>query len=82
MIICFLLKILYICNKLSYMIKTTVVDKEKKGKINWLFPDENKADMDITVEDFRQMVQEAEKGEGMSLPAYKEKMNVWWQNHL
>jgi len=71
----------YICNILSNMIKTTV-DKEKKGKINWLFPDENQTDMDITVEDFRQMVREAEKGEGMSLPAYKEKMNVWWQNHL
>jgi len=60
----------------------TTVDKTKKEKINWLFPDENPADMVITVDDFREMVQEAEKGEGMSLSTYKEKMNVWWQNHL
>ena len=60
----------------------TIVDKTKKEKINWLFPDENQTDMDITVEDFRQMMREAEKGDGISLSAYKEKMNVWWQNHL
>ena len=56
----------------------TTVDKPKKEKINWLFPDENQANMDVTVEDFRQMVHEAERGKGMSLSAYKEKMNVWW----
>jgi hypothetical protein len=60
----------------------TTVDKTKKKKIDWLFPDENQASVDITIEDFCQMVNEAEKGEGMSLSAYKEKMNVWWQNHL
>jgi len=60
------------------MMNTT--DKAKKERINWLFPDENQSD--VTVEDFRQMVREAEKGEGMSLSAYKEKMNVWWQKHL
>ena len=60
----------------------TIVDKTKKGKINWLFPDEKQADVDVTIEDFRQMVREAEKGDGMSLSAYKKKMNVWWQNHL
>jgi len=58
------------------------VDKIKKKKINWLFPNENPADMVITVEDFREMVQEAEKGKGMSLSEYKEKMNLWWRNHL
>ena len=57
-------------------------DKTKKKKINWLFPDENPADMVITVEDFREMVREAEKGKGMSLSEYREKMNLWWQNHL
>ena len=56
--------------------------KTKEKKINWLFPDENPADMVITVEDFREMVQDAEKGKGMSLSEYKEKMNLWWQNHL
>jgi len=60
----------------------TIVDKRKKEKINWLFPDENQANMDVTIEDFRQMVREAERGKGMSLTEYKEKMNIWWQNHL
>ena len=60
----------------------TIKDKKKKEKINWLFPDENQVDVDITIESFRQMVREAEKGKGMSLSAYKEKMNIWWQNHL
>ena len=62
--------------------KNITVDKKTKETINWLFPDENQADVDITLEDFCQMVRKAEKEEGMSLPAYKEKMNVWWQNHL
>jgi len=57
-------------------------DKIKKKKINWLFPEENPADMVITVDDFREMVRDAEKGKGMSLSEYKEKMNLWWQNHL
>ena len=60
----------------------TTVDKTKKEKINWLFPDENQVNMEVSIEDFRQMVHEAEKEEGMSLLEYKEKMNVWWQNHL
>ena len=59
-----------------------VMDKTKKKKINWLFPDENPEDMVITVEDFREMVREAEKDKGMSLSTHKEKMNLWWQNHL
>ena len=58
------------------------LNKKEKEKINWLFLDENPADMVITVDDFREMVQEAEKEKGMSLSAYKEKMNLWWQNHL
>ena len=62
--------------------KTTTINKPKKKEINWLFPNENTVDVSITTEDFRKMVQEAEKGEGMSLPVYKEKMNVWWQNRL
>jgi len=58
----------------------TTINKPKKKEINWLFPNENTADVSIMTEDFRKMVQEAEKGEGMSLSVYKEKMNVWWRN--
>ena len=57
-------------------------DKIEKKKINWLFPDENPADMIITVDDFHEMVHDAEKEKGMSLSAYREKMNLWWQNQL
>jgi hypothetical protein len=60
----------------------TITDKVEKKKINWLFPDENPEDMVITEDDFREMVRDAEKEKGMSLSAYKEKMNLWWQNHL
>jgi len=57
-------------------------NKIEKKKINWLFPEENPTDMVITTDDFTEMVHDAEKGKGMSLSAYKEKMNLWWQNHL
>ena len=66
----------------KYKNMNTIADKTEKKKINWLFPDENPADMVITVDDFREMVREAEKEKGMSLSEYKEKMNLWWQNHL
>lgn len=56
--------------------KTTV----ETSTINWVLPDENQKD--ITIEDFRGMVRDAEKEEGISLTAYKEKMNAWWENHL
>ena len=58
-----------------------IVEKEKteKKKINWLFPDENQV---VTIDDFREMVREAEKDKGMSLSECKEKMDLWWQNHL
>ena len=59
-----------------------IADKTKKKKINWLFPDKNPADMVVIVDDFREMVREAEKEKGMSLSIYKEKMNLWWQNRL
>ena len=54
----------------------------QKKKINWLFLDENSEDVVVTVEDFQKMVLNAEKDEGMSLSAYKEKMDLWWQKHL
>ena len=58
----------------------TIIDTQKE-KIDWLFPDENQTDIDVSIEDFCQMVYEAEGEEGMSLSTYKEKMNVWWQKH-
>jgi len=50
-----------------------------KKEIDWLFPNENQV---VTLDDFREMVHNAEKEKGMSLSEYKAKMNVWWQNHL
>jgi hypothetical protein len=49
-----------------------------KEKINWQFPEENQT---VTVEDFRDMVREAEKGKSMSLPEFKSKMDVWFKEH-
>jgi hypothetical protein len=60
----------------------TMIDKAEKEKIDWLLFDENQPDMDILMEDFRQMVYEAEKDEGMSLSTYKQKMDIWWQKHI
>ena len=54
----------------------------KKEKINWLFPDKNPEDMIVTMDDFREMVHEAEKDKGISLAIYKEKMDAWWRDHL
>ena len=59
-----------------------LTSKEKEPKIDWLFPDNNQENANISVEDFRQMAYEAEKEEGMSLSSYKAKMDVWWQKHI
>ena len=56
-------------------------NKTKKKKINWLFPDENPADMVITVEDFREMVREAESQPGYSFLEHKKIVNEWLKNH-
>ena len=53
----------------------------KKKKINWLFPGENPADMVITVEDFREMVQEAESQPGYSYQEHRKIVNEWLKNN-
>ena len=59
----------------------TLVDKTKKEKINWLFPNENQADMVVTVDDFREMVQEAENQPGYSYQEHRKIVNEWIKNH-
>ena len=56
-------------------------DKTKKKKINWLLPDENPADMVITIEDFREMVQEAESQSSYSYQEHRKIVNEWLKNH-
>ncbi|GHU79003.1 hypothetical protein FACS1894145_2210 [Bacteroidia bacterium] len=57
----------------------TKTDKAEKKKIDWLFPDENQV---VTVEDFREMVREAENSGSMTLSEFKDKMASWWQKQL
>jgi len=59
----------------------TTVDKTEKKKINWLFPDENPEDMVITVDDFREMVQEAESQQGYSYQEHIKIVNEWLRSH-
>lgn len=49
-------------------------------KISWTKPaDENP---EITIEDFKGMVKEAEKGPFYSLSEFKQKMKLWREQHL
>jgi len=59
----------------------TTTKKTEKKKINWLFPDENPEDMVITVDDFREMVQEAESQPGYSYQEHIKIVNEWLKNH-
>jgi len=59
----------------------TIVDKTKKEKINWLFPDENPADRVITADDFREMVQEAESQPCYSYQEHRKIVNEWLKKH-
>jgi hypothetical protein len=52
---------------------------EKKAEINWLFPDENQT---VTLDDFREMVREAENSGKMNFETFKQQMDVWFHNHL
>jgi ABC-type thiamine transport system substrate-binding protein len=56
----------------------TPKSKEKKAEINWLFPDENQT---VTLDDFREMVQEAENQPAYSYQEHRKIVNEWLQNH-
>jgi hypothetical protein len=51
---------------------------EKKAEINWLFPDENQT---VTLNDFREMVREAENQLTYSYQKHRKIVNEWLQNH-
>jgi len=83
---CWKEKKLYICrinsktNILSIhntMITKTDINTEKK-EINWLFPDEEQV---VTIDDFYEMVQEAENQPGYSYQEHRTLVNEWLQNH-
>jgi hypothetical protein len=57
--------------------KATVNNLETK-KINWLFPEENQV---VTIDDFREMVREAESQPAYSYQEHRRIMNEWLQNH-
>ncbi|MDR0812106.1 MAG: hypothetical protein LBN23_07565 [Paludibacter sp.] len=47
-------------------------------KINWLFPDENQT---VTIDDFREMVREADMMPAYSYEEHRQIVNEWLQNH-
>jgi hypothetical protein len=53
-------------------------DTTPKKKIEWLFPEENQA---VTIEDFCEMVREAERQSGYSYQEHKKIVNQWQQDH-
>jgi hypothetical protein len=54
------------------------MDTALKKEINWLFPDENQ---NVTIEDFREMVREAENQPTISYQEHRKLVNEWLQNH-
>jgi len=61
------------------MITTALsTDKKEKKKISWGLP----SDEETSVEDFRIMITEAEKGSGYSFDKYTNKVNEWLRNKL
>lgn len=51
-----------------------------KKKIDWTKPaDQNP---EITIDDFKDMVQEAEQGPFLSMTEFKQKMKLWRKEHL
>ncbi|MBN2777879.1 MAG: hypothetical protein JXR36_09560 [Bacteroidales bacterium] len=54
--------------------------KTAKNKIHWTKPaDQNP---EITIDDFKDMVKEAEKGPFYSLTEFKQKMKLWRKENL
>jgi len=56
----------------------TKTDNTATKKIDWLFPDENQV---VTMEDFLDMVQEAENQPPYSYQEHRRIINEWLQNH-
>ncbi|GHV26686.1 hypothetical protein FACS1894176_07740 [Bacteroidia bacterium] len=48
-------------------------------KINWATPGD---DLDVSVDDYRNMIKQAESEKGMSFSEYTKKVNVWLKNSL
>ncbi|MDR1591931.1 MAG: hypothetical protein LBS16_03480 [Prevotellaceae bacterium] len=57
---------------------TTTTNSTATKKINWQFPEKGQ---EVTVEDFREMVREAERGKTMSWSEFKSKIDAWLKEH-
>jgi len=58
----------------------TVVEQPKiKEKIDFLFPKEGQ---EITIDDFKAMVKEAEKGPFQSLESYLKELDEWYEKNI
>jgi len=57
------------------LIETSVKD----NVIDWAKPD---YDVEVTLEDYRGMIHQAEAGKGMSFTEYTQKVNQWLKSNL
>jgi len=57
------------------IMKTSAKDKV----IDWVSP---ASDVEVTLDDYKNMIRQAEAGKGMSLSEYTQKVNQWLKNNL
>jgi intergrase/recombinase len=57
------------------LIETTVNDRV----IDWVNPE---SDVEVTLEDYRNMIRQAESGKDLSFSEYTQKVNQWLKNNL
>ena len=55
---------------------TTTIEKKEKKKISWGLPSQE----ETSLEDFKNMITEAEKGKGYTFDEYTNKVNQWLRN--
>jgi len=60
------------------MITTATTEKKEKQKISWGLPSQE----ETSLEDFRNMIIEAEQDTGYTFDEYTNKVNQWLQNKL
>jgi len=56
----------------------TVIEKKEQKKISWGLPSQE----EISLEDFKNMITEAERAAGYTFDEYTNKVNQWLRNKL
>ena len=61
------------------MVDIVMEQKKNEKRIHWGMPTNS---VDVTLSDYRSMIQNAEKGRGMSFEQYTKKTQEWLQKNL